>query len=68
MVLVDHGLSKGVIYSPCNKTIDTKGTAELYINNVWKHFGWPKIFISDRDPRFESKVFQEITRTIGIKN
>jgi hypothetical protein len=68
MVVVDHGLSKGVIYSPCNKTIDAKGTAELYINNVWKRFGFPKIFISDRDPRFASKVFQEIAKTMGIKS
>jgi hypothetical protein len=68
MVVVDHGLSKGVIYSPCNKTIDAKGTAELYIKNVWKRFGFPKIFISDRDPRFSSKVFQEIAKTMGIKS
>jgi hypothetical protein len=68
MVVVDHGLSKGVIYSPCNKTIDAKGTAELYINNVWKRFGFPRIFISDRDPRFSSKVFQEIASTMGIKS
>src|SRR4030088_187702 len=68
MVVVDHGLSKGVIYSPCNKTIDASGTAQLYINNVWKRFGWPKIFISDRDPRFSSKVFQEIAQTMGIKS
>src|ERR1700744_4667113 len=66
MVVVDHGLSKGVIYSPCNKTIDAKGTADLYIRNIWKRFGFPRLFISDRDPRFSSKVFQEIAKTMGI--
>jgi hypothetical protein len=40
----------------------------LYIKNVWKRFGFPKIFISDRDPRFSSKVFQEIAKTMGIKS
>ena len=31
MVMVDHGLTKGVILIPCNKTIDAMGTATLYL-------------------------------------
>ena len=30
MVMVDHGLSKGVILTPCNKAINAKGVAELF--------------------------------------
>ena len=30
MVVVDHGLSKGVILTPCNKTINAKGVGELF--------------------------------------
>ena len=30
MVMVDHGLSKGVVLTPCNNTIDAKGVAELF--------------------------------------
>lgn len=30
MVMVDHGLMKGVILSPCNKTITAKGVAKLF--------------------------------------
>ena len=32
LVMVDHGLSKGVILVPCNKTIDAKGVADLFSN------------------------------------
>jgi hypothetical protein len=34
-IVVDQGLSKGVILCPCNKTINTKETTKLYINNVF---------------------------------
>ena len=36
MVVVDHGLSKGVILCPCHKMIDATGTAELLIQNVYR--------------------------------
>ena len=35
MVMVNHGLSKGVILIPCAKTIDAKGVAELFFKNVF---------------------------------
>ena len=47
MVVVDHGLTKGVILSPCNKTITAKGTAELLLNNMYRCFGLPDKAILD---------------------
>ena len=35
MVVVDHGLTKGVIYCPCTKNIDSKGIAQLFFTNVF---------------------------------
>ena len=35
MVMIDHGLSKEVILTLCNKTIDMKGVAELFFKNVF---------------------------------
>ena len=66
MIVVDHGLTKGVIYSSCNKTIDALGTAQLFIDHVWKRFGLPDTIISDRGPQFASKVFQEMTKLLKI--
>ena len=31
MVVVDHGLTKGVILAPCHKTIDAAGIAQLFL-------------------------------------
>ena len=38
MVVVDHGLSKGVILTPCSKTgLTAPHTARLYIDNIYAH-------------------------------
>ena len=66
MVVVDHGLTKGVVLSPCNKTITTKGTAELLLNNMYRCFGLPNKVISDWGPQFASRAFQELGKQLGI--
>ena len=65
LVVVDHGLSKGVILTPCNKTIDTKGVAELFFKHVFLHFGLHDALISDRGPQFASAFAMELARILG---
>ena len=36
LVVVNHGLSKGVIFAPCTKTVDVTGIAQLFFNHVFK--------------------------------
>ena len=50
LVVVDQGLSKGVILSPCTKTITWEGIAELLQDNLFKRFGLPDRIPSDHDP------------------
>ena len=38
-IVVDQGLSKGVILMPCNKTVTAEETAKLYIDNVFIQYG-----------------------------
>ena len=57
LVVVDQGLSKGVILMPCNKTITSEGTAKLLLEILYKRFGLPDKIISDRGPQFASKAF-----------
>jgi transposase InsO family protein len=66
-VVVDR-LSKAVIVTPCNKTITAEGTAQLYLDNVWRRTGLPQQVISDRGPQFASKVMQEIWSKLGVKS
>ena len=54
MVMVDHGLTKGVIYCPCTKNIDSEGVAQLFFTNVFPQFGLHSKIISDRGPQFAS--------------
>ena len=68
LVMVDQGggLSKGVILSPCAKTITWEGIAELLRDNLFKRFGLPDRIISDRDPQFAAKAFQELLKLLNI--
>ncbi|MCI5143515.1 MAG: hypothetical protein D3909_17695 [Candidatus Electrothrix sp. ATG1] len=67
MVMVDHGLTKGVILAPCNKTITAMGTVEILHQNLFRRFGIPDKFISDRGPQFDSSTFKEWGKQLGIK-
>jgi hypothetical protein len=60
MVVVDHGLMKGVILVPCSKTIDVNGIAQLFFEFVFKRFGLHYVLISDRGPQFASAFAQEL--------
>jgi Integrase core domain len=68
LVVVDQGLSKGVILCPCAKTITWEGTATLLCDNFFKRFGLPDELISDRDPRFTAHAFQELLKLLNIKS
>jgi Integrase zinc binding domain/Integrase core domain len=68
LVVVDRGLSKGVILCPCAKTIMWEGTATLLHDNLFKRFGLPDEIISDRDPRFAAHAFQELLKLLNIKS
>ena len=47
LVVVDHGLTKGVILCPTKKTIDAAGVASLFFAKVFKRFGLYDKIISD---------------------
>jgi transposase InsO family protein len=67
LVVADHGLTKGVILIPTWKTADSTTIATLLIDHVFKRFGSPTQIISDRDPRFTSKIFKEWERILQIR-
>jgi hypothetical protein len=68
LVMVDQGLTKGVILVPCKKTITSEETARLLLENLYKRFGLPDKIISDRGPQFASKAFIELLKLLGIKS
>ena len=65
MVVVNHGLSKGVILIPCNKDIDAKGVAELFFKHIFLHFGLHDHLISDCGLQFASAFTMELAHILG---
>jgi hypothetical protein len=66
MVFVDR-LTKMVHLAPCTDTITAEGAAQLFMDNVWKHHGVAREFISDRDSRFTGHFWKALTELIGTK-
>ena len=64
MVMVDHGLMKGVIYCPCTKNIDTARVTQLFFTHVFPQFGLHSKVISDRGPQFASAFTQELAHLL----
>ena len=47
LVIVDQGLTKGVILIPCSKMMMAEQVAILLMDNLYKRFGLPNKIISD---------------------
>jgi len=60
LVVVDHGLTKGVTFIPCHKAIDAAGIAALFFKHVFARFGLHDKVISDRGPQFASAFVKEL--------
>ena len=66
LVMVDCGLTKGVILLPCNKTIMADQVANLLLENLYKQFGLPDKIISDQGPQFAAHAFRELLKLLNI--
>ena len=58
-VFVDR-LTKMVHFFPCTKEITAVEYACLFVNQVFRLHGMPKVIISDQDLRFASKFWEEM--------
>ena len=58
--MVDHSLTKGVIYCPCRKDIDAAGVAQLFFAHVFPQFDLHSKVISDRGPQFASAFARDL--------
>ena len=62
--MVDQRLTKGVILTPCSKTIDAVGITQVFLNNVFKRFGLHDTLISDCGPQFASAFARELAHLL----
>jgi hypothetical protein len=60
-------LTKQVHFVACKEEVSAKKFAELYVDHVFRHHGLSREFITDRDPRFTSAFWQEVTVLLGTR-
>ena len=65
-VFIDR-LGKRPISIPCNKSVDTRTLAQLYLVHVYKYYGPATTVVSDRGPQFVSAFWDEFCRLLGTK-
>ena len=66
LTVVDRA-TKMVHLVPVQQTISAAEIARVYWDNVGKLHGIPRSIVSDRDPRFVSRFWQEMLRLLGTK-
>jgi hypothetical protein len=66
MCVIDS-LTKCAHFIPTHTTINAKGTALLFLKEVWKHHGTPQVVVSDRGPQFVAGFTRELYKLLGIK-
>ena len=64
LVVVDHGLTKGVILCPTKKSVTAEGIASLFFHKVFLRFGLFDKVISDRGPQFASSFARELGKLL----
>ena len=65
-VIVDRFI-KMTHFIPCNKTITSKETARLFINNIYKYHGLPDDIISNCGMQFVSKFWQSLFKILQVE-
>jgi hypothetical protein len=64
---VIDSVTKRVHFIPMHTTITAEGAARLYLRDVWKHHGTPRVVLSDRGSQFIAGFTRELYKLLGIK-
>ena len=64
--IVDR-FSKQAHFIPVKKTIKPHHMAKLFMAHIFKHHGFPKTIILDRDPRMTSLFWRGLFENVGTK-
>jgi transposase InsO family protein len=66
MNVVDS-ITKCAHFIPTHTTITAEGATCLYLREVWKHHGTPRVVLSDRGSQFTARFTCELYKLLGIK-
>jgi transposase InsO family protein len=65
MNVVDS-VTKCAHFIPTHTTLNAEGAARLFLKEVWKHHGTPRVVVSDRDPQFIAGFTHKLYKLLGI--
>ena len=65
LIAIDR-LTKMARFIPTYSSITSKGTADLFLREVFRHHGLPSNIVSDRDPRFTAKFWEALQKAFGL--
>jgi Integrase zinc binding domain/Chromo (CHRromatin Organisation MOdifier) domain len=66
LVMVDQGLSKGVILCPTTKKVTMDGIGDLLHENLYKQFELLDKMLSDWGPQLAAKAFRAMLSRLGV--
>ena len=66
LVVVDR-FSKMACFIPTKTTVTARDVADLIFANVIRHWGMPKNMLSDRDPKFVAKFWEQLFLKLGVE-
>jgi transposase InsO family protein len=64
---VVNSVTKRAHFIPTHTTINAEGAALLFLKEVWKHHGTPRVVVSDRGPQLVAGFMRELYKLLGIK-
>ena len=67
LVVVDHGLSKGVIICPTKKTVTANRITAIIFHKLYACFGLFNKVISDHGPQFTTNFTKELSHILGYE-
>jgi transposase InsO family protein len=68
LVMVDQGLSKGVILCPTTNMVTMDRIGDLLHEILYKRFELPDKMISDQGPQFAAKAFRAMLSRLGVNS
>lgn len=66
LTIMDHNCTKAIILLLCREEMDLLDFTRLYLKQVFPFIGIPERVISDQDPQFTSKIFQEVCSLLKV--
>jgi transposase InsO family protein len=66
IINIIDSITKCMHFIPMHTTITAEG-ARLYLQDVWKHHGTPRVVLSDRGSQFIARFTCNLCKLLGIK-